>query len=161
MIMADVEKKINDWLLEEVQTITKIPNDKADFQIQVNNAVESKLSISLVKTKSRDLIEIITGLNINTTTKRELLKKQSHLLSELEIALATKGTPILFFPKLEEIKQIRIVGHVYATELTKTDLFKAMRDVRDSLFLANLIIRKYVKNKSSSDEFSSSNVGVG
>ena len=156
----DIEKKINNWLLEEVQTITKVPNDKTDFLIQVNNAVESPLMINIVRLKSRDLIEIMCNLNVDGTIKKELLKKQSSLLSELDHAVITKGSPITYFPKLEQVQQIRIIKQVYASELTKTQLFKAMRDARDSAFLVNLIIRKYVKRPSTGG-LSSTNVGVG
>jgi len=156
----DIEKKINDWLLEEVQTITKIPNDKTDFQIRVNNAVESPLSITIIRLKSRDLIEIMCALKVDDATKKELLKKQSSLLSELDQAVMTRGSPVAYFPKLEEVQQIRIIRQVYASELTKTQLFKAMRDARDSTFLVNTIIRKYVK-RPSTEGLSSTNVGVG
>jgi len=161
----NIENKINGWLLDEQQTITKLPNEKTDFLFKIDKVLGSVYPVNVAKIKNRDLIQAVFAIIINPKVKKELLKKEkkkmSSLLRDLVTNLTTKGVQFAWVPNIEELKQLQIQENMFASEITKTQLFNGIRKVKDAGILALLIINNYVNIESSTEADSGSQPGVG
>ena len=161
---VDIEKKINDWLLEEQQTITKLQQDKADFLFRIDRVLGTAYTVNVAKIKKRDLIQAVFGINIQPKVKKELLKKEkkkiSPLLNEIQINLSLKGVIFAWMPNFDEMTQIQIIDNLFTSELTKTQLFDSIRMVKDAGVLTLLIINKYVNIEPGGEGKSGSMPGV-
>jgi len=73
---SKIENTINDWLQDEQQTITKIPQEQADFFFRIDKAMGTNLNINIAKIKNRDMIQVLMGISINAETKKNYQKKK-------------------------------------------------------------------------------------
>jgi len=149
LVDSKIESTINDWLQDEQQTITKIPQEQADFFFRIDKAMGTNLSINIAKIKNRDMIQVLMGIAINAETKKKLSKKENNKASSFLIELQTnflmKGVQFAWVPSFKEMTQIQIQDNLYVSEITKTHLFNSMKLVKDAGALALLVINQHVK----------------
>ena len=87
-------------------------------------------------------------------------KKISPLLEEIQKILLMKGVQYAWVPNINEVTQIQIQDNLYASEISKTQLFDSIRKVKDAGVLTLLIINKFVNIESGGESDLSSLPGV-
>ena len=163
MTKSEIETKINDWLQEEEQTVSKKTQEGTEFIFKIDNVVGTKFTVKIVKFKDRDMIQVIFAIIVKPEIKKELLKKETKktsLISEIQTNYLRKGVQYSWVPNLEEITQIQIMDCLFSSEITKTQLFNSIRVVKDTGVLTLLAINKMVKTDSTEGATSNTQPGV-
>ncbi len=163
MTKSEIETKINDWLQEEEQTVSKKTQEGTEFIFKIDNVVGTKFTVKIVKFKDRDMIQVIFAIIVKPEIKKELLKKETKktsLISEIQTNYLRKGVQYSWVPNLEEITQIQIMDCLFSSEITKTQLFNSIRLVKDTGVLTLLTISKIGKIDSTEGATSNNQPGV-
>jgi len=120
-----------------------------DFVYEITKALGTSFTVHVVKGKDSDSIKVQFVLKVDEKTKKEInkkiKKKMSPLSSEINHINLMKGTSFAFVPDPEKMQQIIIFSEIFASELTKTSLFDAIRKAKDAGILTLLAINKYVE----------------
>lgn len=145
----DIQGKIRSWLTEEGLVVSKIQNDKVDFQLNVADpSLIQQFMVHIVKTKGRGDMGVYVLLQ-NPPAVRELLKSMDErekvrTLEGWKREILKMGLHYAVIPGYAKPDEISILDQVYIEDMNRTILRKSITMVTNAaLLIMSLMAQKF------------------